>query len=238
MSFCCAFLFLIAAPCLRLPWLVPSPSTATANRCHVKARLLVATASGLSCFLRERQKQKSPPAPCCKQFAIPRPRTSGLPVCHRWLHSQDGSRLSRAQSANHFVSLQPVPFRFKPRALFSCPFDAMDNTQIQVQMKRKHLGQVRVQIHQNIIAKLQAWLSKLTRVRFASLKKTLHPRASGSNFLVCPCILLPPILWWPSALCLSVLFRCKLGGWWLLIYVYRSAGIKCYFLRNIGWFYI
>lgn len=30
------------------------------------------------------------------------------------------------------------------------------------------------QIHQNIIAKLQVWLSKLTRVRFASLKKSPH----------------------------------------------------------------
>ena len=32
--------------------------------------------------------------------------------------------------------------------------------------------------------------------------------------------------------------RCKLGGWWLLIYVYSSAGFRFYFLRHIGWFYI
>jgi hypothetical protein len=32
--------------------------------------------------------------------------------------------------------------------------------------------------------------------------------------------------------------RCKLGGWWLLIYVYRSAGFRLFLLRHTGWFYI
>ena len=52
-----------------------------------------------------------------------------------------------------------------------------------------------LQIHQNIIAKLQAWLSKLTRVRFASLKKSSFffcPKSKRAKqkeyFLVCPCI--------------------------------------------------
>lgn len=99
-----------------------------------------------------------------------------------------------------------------------------------------------IQIHQNIVAKLQDWLPKLTRVRFASLKK--------SSFFFCKNQEQnkKSIFW--SALAsmapacdhMGIMFRCilrcKLGGWWLLIYVYRSAGIQCYFLRNIGWFYI
>jgi hypothetical protein len=53
---------------------------------------------------------------------------------------------------------------------------------------------------------------------------------------------LPLHLWLPTCDRKGIMFRCivrcKLGGWWLLIYVYRSAGIKCYLLRNIGWYYI
>jgi hypothetical protein len=35
-----------------------------------------------------------------------------------------------------------------------------------------------------------------------------------------------------------VLLRCKLGGWWLLIYVYSSAGFRFSLMRNPGFYSI
>ena len=53
---------------------------------------------------------------------------------------------------------------------------------------------------------------------------------------------LPLHLWPPTCDRKGIMFRCilrcKLGGWWLLIYRYRSAECNYIFLRNIGWFYI
>jgi len=65
---------------------------------------------------------------------------------------------------------------------------------------------------QNIIAKLQVWLPKLTRVRFASLKKSSFffcpkPKRSKQKeyFLVCPCIIvLQPVA--AVALCFGASF--------------------------------
>ena len=109
----------------------------------------------------------------------------------------------------------------------------------------------------NIIAKLQVWLPKLTRVRFASLKKSppylinsipLSFTISHSQSFVIPLFArvvffgLPLHLWPPTCdrkgIMFRCIFRCKLGGWWLLIYRYRSAECNYIFLRNIGWFHI
>ncbi|SRR6266542_1810458 len=53
---------------------------------------------------------------------------------------------------------------------------------------------------------------------------------------------LPLHLCHPACVTISIMFkcivRCKLGSWWLLIYVYRSPGLRFYFLRHTGWYYI
>ena len=61
----------------------------------------------------------------------------------------------------------------------------------------------------------------LRRVVFFGLPLHLCPPACGQTSIMFKCIL-----------------RCKLGSWWLLIYVYRSPGLRCYLLRYTGWYYI
>lgn len=81
--------------------------------------------------------------------------------------------------------------------------------------QRKYSNEYRlVQIHQNIIAKLQVWLPKLTRVRCASLKKSPH-LLRRVVFFGLPLHLCPPTCD-HQALCLRVSFAVGwLAGGWL-----------------------
>jgi hypothetical protein len=89
--------------------------------------------------------------------------------------------------------------------------------------QKKNNNELRlVQIHQNIIAKLQVWLPKLTRVRFASLKKSPH-LLRRVVFFGLPLHLCPPTCD-HQALCLNVFFAVGwLAGGWLPTLAVRFA---------------
>ena len=59
---------------------------------------------------------------------------------------------------------------------------------------------------------------------------------SGSIFWSALASLSPNL--WHTCIMFHLIFRCKLAGWWLVIYVHRSSGFRCFFLRHTGWYYL
>jgi hypothetical protein len=131
--------------------------------------------------------------------------------------------------------LQLVPFRFSRGRFFLLPSTHGQYTNTGSNEKKalrtgsctntpKHNSKVTgvvVKADKGTLRQPQKISTLVPRVVFFGLPLHLCPPTCDRKGIMFRCIL-----------------RCKLGGWWLLIYVYRSAGIQCYFLRNIGWFYI
>ena len=88
-----------------------------------------------------------------------------------------------------------------------------------------------LQIHQNIIAKLQAGFKSWQG--FASqASKNLHPFYRRVVFFGLPLHLLPPTCG-HKGIMFYCIFRRRLAGWWLVAYIHRSARFQFYSVRGL-----
>jgi hypothetical protein len=182
------------------------------------------------------EKSKSPASHLLQAVAIHRP--IGLQVYHRGLNSQ---RLDRTPSANRSYLTHCIRSPDACSRLYNLLFRPTQDKYSKIKDKENNIVLTNTPKHNSkvtgMVAKADKGSLRHPQKIFLFLLPENQKVKTKRVFFGLPLHLWPPTCD-RKGIMFRCIVRCKLGSWWLLIYVYRVAGIKCYFLRNIGWYYI